>query len=717
MGRRGARLRQLRARARGPGSRERGRLRHRQRQQLARRRTAGEVRVGRAEGDVAASPRVGRDSRRVRAVGRAGRIGCGEPADGRAARRSRVRAQRTQGLGGERRGGRSGDRLRRHAAGQPRARRRRVPRAAGFPRRDARGGGRFAGRARPRLRRPRAEGRLRRRGRDTRRSRPRVPSRDVGARRRARRDRGAGARRRPGGARRGARAREAPRGVRPADRELSGDPVDAGRQRDGAGCRADADAQGRRRAEPQRSPHARGRHGEARRLGGRPPRGRPRDAGARVPRLPPGLGRRAAVPRRARDGDLSGDLRSAADGHRGTARPGFMSAAGGRRAPFFVFLSALALFTLTAGGSLTSSDSVTTFALTANLVDRHSISLEGASGNLDGAPGADGRPYSRYGIGQSIYNIPFYVAGKAAVLAMGRPIGRPDSIPKAVVALGSAVAAAGCVLVVWLLSRRLGAGPREALVAAASAAVASPLWPYSKFGFSTALTALVLLTAAWLITSREPGRAVPSAAAAGAVVAFGWLTRHEMAVVLLPFAGYLVLSEGRSRATWARVAAFVGCALIGGALWAWYNMIRFGRPLSVGYVPEFGVSGYAAFLVSPSGSILLFAPIAIVWLAGVLAPGAATTAARVLLIGPLVLFYLFYGALVDWPGGRSYGPRYLVPSLLLLAPGAALLWQRGRRWRPAIAAAILAGGLLQLPGVLVDYAKVSVDWARTAPRD
>jgi Dolichyl-phosphate-mannose-protein mannosyltransferase len=385
------------------------------------------------------------------------------------------------------------------------------------------------------------------------------------------------------------------------------------------------------------------------------------------------------------------------------------------RTPVLVFAAALALFTLTAGGSLTSSDSVTTFALTASLVDRQSIALAAAGGGVDPSPGADGRLYSRYGIGQAIYNIPFYLAGKAVVRGMGRAIGRPDSIPKAVVALGSAVAAAACVLVVWLLSRRVGATPHSALVAAASAAVASPLWPYSKFGFSTALTALVLLAGAWFLADREPRHHLSSAAAAGAVLACGWLTRHEMAIALVPFVAYLVLTDAPSR--WRRAAVFVGCACAGGLLWGWYNVVRFGSPLSVGYSPEFNGSGYAAFLLSPAGSILLFAPIVIVWLTGLFAPGAAGRADRVLLAGPLVVFYLFYGALTDWPGGRSYGPRYLVPALLLLAPGAAWLWERGRRWHPAIAAAIVVAALLQLPGVLVDYSKISVDWARGAAAD
>ena len=66
----------------------------------------------------------------------------------------------------------------------------------------------------------------------------------VGARRRPRRDCRAGARRRPRGARRSGRAREDARGVRPADRQLPGDSVDARRHGDRARRGADADAEG-----------------------------------------------------------------------------------------------------------------------------------------------------------------------------------------------------------------------------------------------------------------------------------------------------------------------------------------------------------------------------------------------------------------------------------------------------------------------------------------
>jgi Dolichyl-phosphate-mannose-protein mannosyltransferase len=395
---------------------------------------------------------------------------------------------------------------------------------------------------------------------------------------------------------------------------------------------------------------------------------------------------------------------------------------GERPVALLVFAAALAFYTLTAGGSLTSTDAVVTFDLTRSIVEHRSLAL---SGNLLGSEqnrGVDGRYYSQWGLGHSLYNVPFYVAGKMAAALLGRPVGKPDTIPKAAVALGSAAAGAGAVCFIWLLAFRMTGHARAALVAALSAAVASPLWPYSRFGFSTALTAMILTAAAWLLwLAAERGRAA-EAAAAGGVVAFGWLTRHEMALAIAPFALFLVISARRRRLPAADLArqagAFAGCAAVGGILWLLYNVVRFGSATQVGYTPAFGTEGYAAFLVAPGGSVVLFCPIALLWAVGVWRARRAAPVAPFLLAGPLLAFYGFFGALADWPGGRSYGPRYLVSSLILLAPGAALLWAHGgRRVRQTVAGAILVAAVLQLPGVLVDYSKVSVAWARAATEE
>lgn len=392
----------------------------------------------------------------------------------------------------------------------------------------------------------------------------------------------------------------------------------------------------------------------------------------------------------------------------------------GRRVAGFLFIGSLSLYLLTAGGSLSSTDATVMFDLTHSIVEDRSIALSGNLLGLEQNRGVDGRFYSQYGLGQSVYNIPFYLAGVAVRDAIGRPIGKPDTIPKAVVALGNTIAAAACVVVIWLFAFALSGAARPALFAAGTVALASPLWPYSKFGFSVPLTTLLLSAAAFLLWQSVRRERLAPACWAGVLMAAAWLTRHEIVIALAPFAAFVIL-EGRRRKLPFRLVsrpllALFGCAGVGGLAWAFYNIIRFGSPTSVGYSPWFTGGGYLALVASPAGAMLLFCPVAVAWALAVFRP-EITRGERALLVGPFLVFLLLYGSLHDWMGGRSYGPRYMLPSLLLLAPALALLVRASaNRVRSAVTALALISAVVQLPGVLVDYSKVSLEWARTHPQ-
>src|SRR4051794_7371628 len=102
-----------------------------------------------------------------------------------------------------------------------------------------------------------------------------------------------------------------------------------------------------------------------------------------------------------------------------------------------LFAASLSLYFLTAGGSLTSTDAVVTFALAKSLVEQRSIALDPNDVGNSAGRGIDGRYYSHFGIGQSLYDIPFYVAGRTAGRLIRTRIGKPETLPKAAVALGS----------------------------------------------------------------------------------------------------------------------------------------------------------------------------------------------------------------------------------------------------------------------------------------
>ena len=389
-----------------------------------------------------------------------------------------------------------------------------------------------------------------------------------------------------------------------------------------------------------------------------------------------------------------------------------------RRLGLLVCAAALAGYLATAGGSMATTDAVVAYDLTRQMVDHGTIAL---SGNLIGNlayQGLDGRFYSPFGLAQSIWNVPFYLAGRLAAHALAWPPDRTEMATKAAVVLGSAVAAAACVLVVWLFALGLGAGRRAAVAVAAAAGFATSLWPYSKFGFNVPLAALLLVAAhyaAW--------RAVDSSSRLGAWLSgfwIGWafLTRHEFAIAAAMLACWLACATRRHR---GRVLAWWAVGVLPEiVVWGSYNYVRYGSPLDAGYlrdqVPAWGSSvlaGLAGLLLSPGASIFIYSPIAVVAVWALFSARRAHAWFPALVLAELTVFTLFYAQLGNWIGGRSYGPRYLVPFLPLICVPLADWVQEGAGIRRRVVVAAAAISLLvQLPGVLVDFATVRVAHAR-----
>ena len=397
-----------------------------------------------------------------------------------------------------------------------------------------------------------------------------------------------------------------------------------------------------------------------------------------------------------------GQARGGPDGDRGAAR------ACGLR----LWLLAGVFYVFTAGGSLTTTDAVVTFELTRQMTEHGTVALPRNMLGLEAHRGHDGRYYSPFGIAQSIVNVPFFLAARA-VESAGLRVGPGDALPKAAVAMGNTVVMASVIWLVYLFAFELGGSVRAAAAVAAGAAVATPLWPYSKFGFNAPLSALCL-TAAALAARRAAARPPRHAAWTGLWVGLSMLTRHELAVVLAPIAVYWLMAAPVRRDAVGRIGWCAAGLAPGAAAWLFYNWWRFGNPLDAGYLrdstPAFGSSlagGLAGLLVSPQSSLLVYCPLAVAGVAGIVALLGRERATGVLLGGIVLTLVVFYAQLGNWMGGRSYGPRYLVAVLPLLCVAMTPLLL-APRLRPALLALAMVSAAVQVPGVLVDYAKVSV---------
>ena len=380
-----------------------------------------------------------------------------------------------------------------------------------------------------------------------------------------------------------------------------------------------------------------------------------------------------------------------------------------------LFALMLAVYLFTAGGSLTTTDAVATFEVTRSMVEEGSVAM---SGNLLGREeerGVDGRYYAPFGIGQSLYNIPFYLAG-AAVTSAGLRVGKPDSVSKAAVALGATLLVAAIVWQFFYFALAVTGHAVAAALASVTLGLGSVLWPYSGFGFNQPLACFALLAAAYHALLGTRGRGQRHIVYAGFWMGLGFLTRHELMLVVLPLAGWICF-EGRApvRERWRRLWALTPGLAVGLLTWAGYNLARFGHPLNAGQDagPGYGspiLDGLAGLLASPAASLFLYSPVAAAGVVGLaLLARRGDRGAAALAGGIVVVLVVFYATLGNWIAGRAYGSRYLLIVLPFLALGwAAILAVLSPRARRGAFVCVTGLGLcLQLPGVLIDYAKVS----------
>ena len=378
-----------------------------------------------------------------------------------------------------------------------------------------------------------------------------------------------------------------------------------------------------------------------------------------------------------------------------------------RRTAALVFLAVLSLYAATAGGSLATQDASAVFAQTRSLVEHGALDVPLEISGADWR-GVDGRYHLPFGIGQALYNAPFYAAGKLAIRLTGLCIGNSDdAVLKASVLLGNAVAGSLCAAVVFLCAWRLTGRERASVAAAALFACGSLAWTYSKFGFSAMPTALMLAAGVYGVWSGVMLDRLAPVARGGIALAFACLIRHEMIL-----ASAVCILWTASAAHPRRRGPQVGClaAILGAAMaaWAWYNLVRFGSPFETGHHPGFGGLGLLGLTVSPAASVFLYAPLAGIGAIVLIRLWADAHSYARLVVPMSAALFVFYALLEDWLGTRSYGPRYLVPLLALTYAPLALVPAMGwRTWATRLAAGVaVLSVVVQVPGVLVNFATV-----------
>lgn len=206
---------------------------------------------------------------------------------------------------------------------------------------------------------------------------------------------------------------------------------------------------------------------------------------------------------------------------------------------------------------------------------------------------------------------------------------------------------------------------------------------------------------AWLcvVRGREDDRWL---ARAGLPLALAITVRYPLAVIWLACVAYLVLTHRRVVVPYLLWSAGPLLFL------AIYTSVVFGSPVSNSYGPQLwqwtSLVGLPGNLISPSRGLLVFSPF--------LAFGLWTIGRRAWRREPLWLFalaslvgmWLAHGLYIGWWGGWTYGNRYFLEAMPIMAAGVALAWRdAGERRRYVIAALIVFAVVIQVAGLLAYY--------------
>jgi hypothetical protein len=339
-------------------------------------------------------------------------------------------------------------------------------------------------------------------------------------------------------------------------------------------------------------------------------------------------------------------------------------------------------------GAITGSDGPAMYEVTRSAVEHGDLTVPPALGFL----GRGGHFYATHGLGLPLVSIVPYLLTRPIAHATSHP----QEISEAVVAsilpvIGGLLAAA-----LYALSRRLGGGVGSSLFVAVGGVAGTFLLVYLKDFYSEPLAALLVVVAIERVLA---GRSM----AGGAAVAAAALTRPQL-FALSPILLWRVWSDGGRRAA-IKTAVSIGAAVV---LSAAYNVARFGDPLQFDPLqgsmrfPGGLVDGAFGLLFFPRKSILLFAPVAVLFPFALRSLWTRDRTATWLIGGNLVVVFLITAAWPAWDGGWSWGPRLLLPGIVPALPAIAPWLDRGGRGRRVIVAVLVAlGFLVSAPAVLV----------------
>ena len=328
---------------------------------------------------------------------------------------------------------------------------------------------------------------------------------------------------------------------------------------------------------------------------------------------------------------------------------------------------------------------------------------------------------------QSVIMLPSYVAGHAAARAFAATDDDAHFFAYRLTATLYGAAITALIAVVFFdLLLLLAFDVHIAIASTYVLVMGTLLLPYSRIMFSEIISAALLLISCRLMAGDRGGmrRAVAVASVLGLLCMNG-LIFAPLAIVLMTGWSIARARQRGTREGLATIAVAAGVAAIVLALWAWYNVARFGNPWTTGYEAEGFttpvVTGLYGLTISIGRGMVLYSLPTALGAVALFAYRGRLGAARV----PILLhavgalgYLLIYSTWGSFEGGWAWGPRFLLTFVPVWHVGFALALDRARGWSTAGRVALAATALFGIAINSYEYMEVYRDYeAHIDPRD
>jgi 4-amino-4-deoxy-L-arabinose transferase-like glycosyltransferase len=365
----------------------------------------------------------------------------------------------------------------------------------------------------------------------------------------------------------------------------------------------------------------------------------------------------------------------------------------------------LALYLLTAQGSIQTSDGMSMYLLTQSIAEHGRLSIESERIEIL-SKGRDDRYFSKYGLGQPLLAVPFYLAGVAIAKVSGIP-GKFSTL--FMVSLFNPVVASLVCLVLFLCALEIGFDRRTSLFLSFAYGISTTFWHYSQDFMSEPLTTLFFVAALYYVLKTASGSA-RNYIYSGFAIGCALVVRPASIVAVPVYLIYIFFKDRNSKKLFRNTCYFIGAFVPFMCVVLFYNYIRFGFIFDAGYQSHGFTTplwtGLIGHLATPGKSIFLYNPFLLISAIGFydfirIRPKEA------LLVGLFFLFHLLLYSKWDvWTGGMTWGSRFLLVTFpyLILSSGF-FLSKRGRTWWRISILLFCVGVIVQVPSLLANISR------------